>query len=305
VWPEWWTSEAEFSPSARAELRYTVARRLGLSPASLFDDTPRFLWRDASKFKNRGTQSETELAILTCYGVAVGRCLVDALPPAPSSPTTLSASELRRSILESHEVVDLLSLVATCWALGWPVIHLELFPLAQKRMHAMSVRVDDRYAVLVGRRSKFPAQIAFAIAHEIGHVMLGHVAGSVALFDAEDPLLRTEVDDEERGADEFALELLTGQAAPEVTASTQSYTATQLAAAAQVAAADLAIDPAILALCLGHATGRWRQTFGALKLIPPGEIPTGEVVNEIARTQLEWETLAVGSRDFLSKVMGR
>ena len=38
VWPEWWSAEAEASLSATAELTYTVARRLGLSPAPYLTD---------------------------------------------------------------------------------------------------------------------------------------------------------------------------------------------------------------------------------------------------------------------------
>ena len=46
VWPQWWNDEAEGSLTATAELTYTVARRLGLAPSSLFAGEPQFLWRD-------------------------------------------------------------------------------------------------------------------------------------------------------------------------------------------------------------------------------------------------------------------
>ena len=48
AWPRWWSEDAESSASARAELRFGVARRLGLDPHSLLEDrdAPRFLWRD-------------------------------------------------------------------------------------------------------------------------------------------------------------------------------------------------------------------------------------------------------------------
>ena len=51
VWPQWWDESAESSPAASAELRYTLARRLGLSPQSLFEGPPRFVWRDRAKYK--------------------------------------------------------------------------------------------------------------------------------------------------------------------------------------------------------------------------------------------------------------
>ena len=51
-WPEWWTADAESSISATTELRYTLARRLGVSPSSLFGGPPRFVGSDNAKFKN-------------------------------------------------------------------------------------------------------------------------------------------------------------------------------------------------------------------------------------------------------------
>ena len=37
AWPRWWSAEAESSASARAELAFGVARRLGLEPESLIE----------------------------------------------------------------------------------------------------------------------------------------------------------------------------------------------------------------------------------------------------------------------------
>ncbi len=72
VWPEWWSSDAEMSLSATAELRYTVARRLGISPRSLFEGPPKFVWRDEAKFKNLGPTTPVEQFILTSFGIAAG-----------------------------------------------------------------------------------------------------------------------------------------------------------------------------------------------------------------------------------------
>lgn len=35
AWPAWWSEEAEDSASAMAELQFTLARKLGMSPSSL------------------------------------------------------------------------------------------------------------------------------------------------------------------------------------------------------------------------------------------------------------------------------
>jgi IrrE N-terminal-like domain len=266
VWPEWWSSDAEVSLSATAELRYTVARRLGISPRSLFEGPPKFIWGNEAKFKNLGTTTPTEQLILTSFGIAAGRALITAAPPALASLPT-AAAELRRQILQSSPYVRLGELLVACWGLGIPVAKTNIFPLEQKRMQAMTVRLDGRYAILIGRNSTFPAWIAFILAHELGHIACGHITDSAALLEMDDPLQIAERDNEELQADAFALALLTGDEQPEIISDAERYSAQQVAGAVVHAAADKRIDPGVLALCLAYSTGRWAESIGALKMI--------------------------------------
>jgi hypothetical protein len=305
VWPEWWSSDAEASLSAATELRYTVARRLGISPSSLFDGPPRFVWRDEAKFKNLGTASKTEQGILTSFGVAAGRALISAAPP-PLAPPLTTATELRRDILESSSYVRLDDLVVACWSLGIPVVKTNVYPLPQKRMQAVTIRLDDRYAILIGRDSTFPAWIAFILAHEIGHIVHGHITGSAALLEMGDLLQAKERDDEELEADRFALALLTGNERPVVTSDAQHYSALQVASAVLRTGPEERIDPGVLALCLAYSTGRWKQSIGALKRIDGQEFPedVGVRVNRIADNYLDWSSLTSERADYLHKILG-
>jgi hypothetical protein len=171
-------------------------------------------------------------------------------------------------------------------------------------MHAMAVQASDRFAILLGRETKFPAQAAYFIAHEIGHIVGGHTMGLAALVDVDDPFRVAGADYEEYSANRFALELLTGDPEPQVISTRQSFSATQLADAAMTAARNERVDPGVLALCLAHTTGRWTQGFGALKIIPPGEVDVGGTINALARHQLVWSSLGLDAQDYLTKVMG-
>jgi len=306
VWPEWWSEEAEGSISAVTELRYTVARRLGLSPQSIFDDEPRFIWRGESKFKNLGTATENEAVILTSFSAAFGNILVAATPSSRSfdGTQTLTAGELREILLDNFHVVALDALLTFAWSVGIPVVQMRLFPLRHKRMQATAVRVRDRHAILVGRESKFQAQIAYIIAHELGHLMLGHLQTVAALLEMSDPLTIESTDEEEESADRFALELLTGDADVQVESNVTTFTATQLATAALKESERIRVDPGLLALCLGHATGRWRQAIGAQKLIPPGEQDIGAHLNDLAQIQLQWTELSLDNQDYVRRVLG-
>jgi hypothetical protein len=303
VWPEWWSAEANDSSSATAELIYTVARRLGLSPRELFDGSPQFLWHDSTKFKNLGTTSDREQAILASFGTAVGRCAVSATQAGVLSST--DPQSVRDAILRQARFVDLPQLLTFCWQTGIPVIKLRIFPLPQKRMQAMTVKVKGRYAILLGYESDYYARTAYILAHEIGHIIQGHLENSDSLLDMDDPLTSSNLDTEEVDAERAAFILLTGREDPRVLADRETYTASQLARAATDSADRERIEPGVLALCLGYATGKWQQTFGALKIIAPGPQPVGDQINQLAANQFDWQELSLANRDYLAHVIGR
>lgn len=303
VWPQWWSEEAASSVSATAELTYTVARRLGLSPRALFDGSAKFLWRDDTKFKKLDARSEGEEAALASFGIAVGRSALVGAPPSPLNDS-ISAQALRESILSRGRLIDAAQLVYSCWAIGVPVIQLRVTPLNQKRMHAMTVQVEGRYAILLAHEYRYSAMVAYLLAHELGHVLLGHLTDSDALLEGEDPLTIGEKDEEERSADRYALALLTGSDHPDIATDTDVYTATTLANTVSIEGPRLRIDPGVLALCIGHSNGKWRESVGALKILQPAEIDVGEQVNHVARREINWDSISFGNQEYLERIMG-
>lgn len=284
AWPSWWTDEAEASASAQAELRFTVARRLGLDARSLLEhDEPSFLWKVAS-FKNLGTVTEAEIYANVSFGTSLARVLTAAVPSVPLPD--LSAGRLRAELKRSGPIV-LPSILSLCWAIGIPVVQLAVFPLPARRMVAMTVKVGDRFAILLAKESRFPAQIAYYLAHELGHIAKGHLASTPAMVEVEDPLEnRTRDEPEELAADAYALELLTGESEPRVLTEARRYSAAGLARAAVESAAELGIDAGTLLLCFGHSTGRWDKATAALKKIYSRDDAVGLTINRAALSQL-------------------
>ena len=303
VWPQWWSEEAAGSVSATAELTYTVARRLGLSPRALFDGSAQFLWRDETKFKKLDAKSSGELAALASFGIAVGRAALAGTDPVEVD-LERDAVSLRQIFLDQGHLVDARQLSDFCWAVGIPILQLRIFPLGKKRMHAMTVQVNGRYAILLAHEHKYSATVAYLIAHELGHILLNHLVGSDALLEGEDPLTANGRDAEEEAADRFALELLTGSADPQVSADKKEYTASTLANTVISSGPPLGIDPGVLALCLGHSTGQWAQSMGALKILQPAEVDVGKQINRLAVNQIGWDSLSYANQEYLEIVMG-
>lgn len=303
AWPSWWSEELADDPSGRAELRFALARRLGLSPRSLMGDRVEFVWNDEALFKRLSVEDARQRAALTSFGMTVGRSLLRATPPGPSL-AGIGASELRDAVLAGRDFVDLASLLAACWALGVPVIHLRVFPLDTKSMHAMVVSSGGRHAILLGRDATYPAPVAFTLAHEIGHAALGHLGEAPALLDMDDPAIEAPRDEQEAHADRYALTLLTGRADPTFETERDRFNAPTLARAVREAAVRYRIEPGTLALCLAHRRRAWPVANAAMKLIYDSPRPVWLEVNGIAALQLDWGAVTADTAAWLRTVMG-
>lgn len=304
AWPGWWSEEAESSDSAQIELRFSIARKLGLDPRFLLeDDAPVFVWKDEAKFKHLSGETEAERAAISSYGLSIGRILIAATQETASFKG-VDAREIRAKILENENFIGLHEIVALCWSFGIPVIHLRVFPLTAKRMCAMSVRIGDRYAILLGKDSNYPAPISFYLSHELGHIALGHLPDGIAVVDLSDPLdTDIEEDDEELAADHYALELLTGAQEPKVDTETMRFTAKQLADNLLQTGPQLHIEPGTLALCFGYTTGKWDKANAAMQNIYVKASPVWQEVNRIAHTQLDWDAIPNDFKSFLCTVI--
>lgn len=302
AWPSWWSDDIDVSASARTELRFTLARRLGLAPKPLLGERVEFVWKNKARFKYLSTEDATQQDAITSFGASVGRLLVRATKQE-AAHRALDAMELRSAILKSASDVGLMNLLGLCWSIGIPVVHLRVFPLDTKSMHAMVVEDNGRYAILLGKDASYPAPVAFTLAHELGHIGLGHLEGAAALVDLDDPATSEGKDPQERAADEFALILLTGKREPVIETEFAQFNAATLANAVLEASPRYGIEPGTLALCLAYQRGIWPIAMSALKMIYGAPKPAWEFVNGVADHFLSWDELSQESADYLRNVM--
>jgi hypothetical protein len=309
IWPRWWSTEADESASARAELRFGIARRLGLNPRTLLDDRdrPEFLWREEARFKHLTAADETERAGIESFGRSVAAAIAGAAGPAAADLRDRSPAQIRGLLLRDEKPhVGLTDLLALCWGTGIPVVHLRVFPWPQKRMAAMTVRIDDRSFILLGKDASYPAPIAFYVAHELGHIALSHIAPDETLvdMDAGDPVAPVG-DDEEAAADAYALELLTGWPQPKVLpAEPGTQSAAELARTAVAAGKELRIEPGTLALCFGYSTGDWRTANASMRRIYDAPRPVWQVVNDVALQELTLDDAPADAAEFIEVILG-
>jgi hypothetical protein len=231
AWPTWWTDDANSSASARIELGFALARNLGLDPKSLLtpDQAPRFRWQTGARFKRLAVEGEQELEAITSFGRALASLCVAALPGS-SNTGRPTARELRSLLLTpTTPFIRLVDLLVGSWGLGIPVIQLRVLPRNRKRMTAMTVRLGDRHAILLAKDSPFPAQSAFYLAHELGHIFRGHLAEQDLIVDLGESLpASSSDDDEEHEADAYGLEVLAGSPDFRILPNTTHYSAREV-----------------------------------------------------------------------------
>lgn len=307
AWPDWWSDEADASDSAKTELRFSVARKLGLDPRTLLDDqAPGWIWEDAARFKSFRGDVRGHQPAISSFGMALGQMLLRATePPFAWLPADAGAANLRAMVLRTRPSIGLLELIQLAWSLGVPVIHLRAYPLSAKQMSAMSVRIGDRFVVFLAKDSQYPAPAAFHLAHELGHIALNHLAPGQSIVDLGglgDP--DDEADDEEHAADTFAMELLTGESELQFEIAGEGRNARELAVQVVRAGGERRIEAGMLALAYGHFTRNWDTAMASLRHIYAQPYPVWEAVNSIAQRHIVWAAIEDESASYLRAVMG-
>ncbi|CAD7719740.1 hypothetical protein LMG31886_00490 [Xanthomonas hydrangeae] len=307
AWPEWWSEQADTSDSAKTELRFSIARKLGLDPRTLLDDqAPRWIWEDAARFKSFRGDVQGHQPAISSFGMALGRILLGATEHADVElPGQMDAAQLRTLMLQNRRIVGLLELVQLAWGLGIPVIHLRAYPLSAKLMSAMSICLNSRFVIFLAKDSQYPAPSAFHLAHELGHIFLRHLAPGQSIVDLGglgDP--DDDADDEEQQADAFAMELLTGDPRLRLHVEGEGRSARQLAEQARLIQREHRIEAGIVALSYGFQTKNWPTAIASLAQIYEHPFPVWKAVNRIAERNIQWSELDDESESYLRAVMG-
>lgn len=276
-------------------LRLLLARRLNLDPETLMDDSLPlgFLQSGPIKFKHMRLGPGPRRDTLTGFALGVTRILLAAAPAQTPQPIP-GALELREAVIASgRDNIGFGDVLSVCWSLGIPVLHLRLFPAQTKGITAMAVRIGAQHAILVARESGIPAQYMFHVAHELGHIALGHLKDISAILDADpdDPANAQDHlidDDEEKAADAYAQAFLSGQESLTVSRDLagKGGTAAELAERAKQLGADLMVDPGHVVMSFGFSTKEWPLAMAAAKLIPGQDDTPASLVNRVLWDQL-------------------
>ncbi len=280
--PPWWDDSAASTDSGFAELELILSRQFGLDIKALLENkTADFSLPKTIKYKRSVLYDTGQLAASTSIALSCARIAAAAIT-IPQQRIS-DPNSLREYILSGlrGKWVSLKGVVMACWAHGIPVIYVEEFPENCKKMDGMVVGVRDRSVIVLSKQTRFSAWFLFILAHELGHISLGHVEQGEILVDAEMgemSLSLMDADEDERAADEFAMALLGGDfVLPDNFL--KANDPSQLAELAMGIGKAHQIDPGHLLLRQAYESGDWQLLITALKRLQ-GEIDGTDIIRE-------------------------
>ncbi|MDK2751720.1 MAG: ImmA/IrrE family metallo-endopeptidase [Halomonas meridiana] len=285
--PEWWSPEVEVSPGAAQRAKIYLAKALSLQIRAFSENPPRvaFDLPVEKRFKLSCRTSEGDVAVAVALAKSASRLALGAMEN-DYSPLSTSAAEIRAQMLSTGaQWIGLTQILDLCWNHGIPVLHLAS-PLLGKKMDGIAMSIKGRPSIVLSNVRK-QGFLLFHLAHELGHIALGHLSENGAIVDDE---ITKEDSDEGRNsqeveADRFAIELLTGNADTRLVLP-RLVKANTLADIATRFGRERHIDPTHVVLNVAHNNPKlFGLCVGAAKAIS-GPLTDQDVVRERAMGNL-------------------
>jgi len=116
-----------------------------------------------------------------------------------------------RKIHETYSIKYPINLIQLIKDLNYTNFNIELFEKSDlpKNICGMVTFINDGYEIIIVNKHQLKGRKRFTVAHEIGHIVLGHCKKNIPLFDTETTInINITMMWQERQANIFATELL-------------------------------------------------------------------------------------------------
>ena len=308
--PDWWEDKAADSVDGAWELVIHLARCLSLDATALSKGIilPTGAVSNISFKRNAAIATET-ITASSLLASSLSYAILSATKTKYRKPTT-NAMDVHQAILNAgNGTADFDGLLSYCWSSGIPVIPLSNLPVGLKKMDGAALQIGDRPVIVIARKNDSKSWLSFILAHELGHIALGHLQQNSSIIDvslqkestfaADKPADRMEKD-----ADTFALDILGGPLANEAQSGWNDRdAATKLAVNAREAASRIGCSAGHLILRYAFRTRRWPEAISALKFLREDFDAQQTVVEKMSK-YINFDDLAGDMQDLISKVTG-
>lgn len=301
--PSWWNDELNDKPVAVLEGAGHIARRLHLDLKSLLEDKqePQFKPLPQTKFKyhQQGKSDVPSAAHQLASRVAevVANATHLEFKPIPSDP-----SQVRAEIIRKHPKVNLDSLLDYCWQQGIAVVYFNHYPKGKgsRKITGMIQWVGDRPVIVLSGGKNYSACFAFDLAHELGHLALGHIKEGILI---DDEIKQDSDDQEEIDSNHFAVNLLVDNF-DNFLGNKEFRLAKHLKhSISKVLEINPTLDPCALAFNYAWHNKEFRLATGCAKLIPHSQ-EGKSTINHFLEKHINWDDLSDDNSDYLDLILG-
>lgn len=300
--PDWWDDEHATDTGSFYEAKLTLARRLGLDLESVLagDQPIRFRQIGICRFKaKRGDEPCQQAPAQALARTLAEIAAVAAQLPYHSLPS--SGLKIREEILSQRRPwVGFEDLLSYLWAHGIPVLFLA-DPPPPIGMDGMVTMVNGRPVIVLARNEKHGSWLLFILAHEVGHIALGHAGENETITDKK--ITKLDRDPEEQDANRCAIEMITADSDTAFGSATGRWLGSeQLAHAAIKYGHEHNIDPGHIALNYGKANEQMAAARGALNIIEHASARAQDILYRYLVENINPECLPEDSYDFLMRM---
>lgn len=308
--PSWWDPQVERDPSGVSELAMLLGRRLSLDVGALLNGqlSPRGAMASVA-FKHRAGLEPGALAAASAIASSLAQAVLAALP-ADYSKLPHRAADLSAAATEGGlRQLGFDALLKLCWDHGIPVIPLPNLPVGVRKMDGAALQIEERPVIVIAKKKSSRAWLSFILAHEIGHIALGHLKpGStivdVSLQEGATYAAEDHNDNQEAEADAFALEAMGGEVVESEVKSWDAQMApVALAVGARAAAKAYGIEPGHFILRHAFINRRWPNAVIALRFLSEDFNPEAALLGEFER-RLDMDSVSDDMQDMVTQITG-
>jgi len=308
--PSWWDDQIASSPDGMWELVLGIAKSLSLDAIALSKGElfPKGAVANIS-YKRNALVNPQDFQASTLIASSISNAIISSIKvPYQALPKNVwELSEEIRAIGKGS--IDFDALLNYCWRKGVPVIALSNLPFGLKKMDGAALKVGDRPVIILAKKNNSKSWLSFILAHELGHIALGHLENNSSIVDIA---LQQEStfdsdntgDSMELEADKFALNILGGPLAQETQERWGDFdSAITLATNARAAANLLGCSAGHLILRYAFRTKRWPEAASALKFLREDFDAQKEIVKSMA-SGITFDDLSNDVQDLIFRITG-
>jgi hypothetical protein len=310
ILPEWWEPDIARSPSGLMETALLLGRRLCLDAGALAEGRiEKSAGLSAPRFKHTVRVTAEQLEPATLMASSLARAVLGAFPErGPIVGRT--ATSVREELLAQPEGrVDFDALLSLCWSMGIPVIPIPNLPKGVRKMDAVAIKIGKRPVIVIALRNNSKAWLSFLLAHELGHICLGHVPENAAIVegslrDSTDFDAESQLDTQETEANSFAHMVLGGKNVDRAIDSwPDAFAPVNLAIRAMEDAKALHTAPGHLILRHGFKTKRWPEARSALNFLAD-DMDAQTALLDHMREEIDTAAISDDMQDFVEQITG-